>query len=435
MGLPTETPRLLLTAIFAIVMPSALILTGWTLPTFGSESTSPASVGAEQGLRAFAGSMDRFIVHAVHAGPHFGDVIALIYMAGVGIRLAALGRSVLALRSLSENAAALDWRGSQWPVCRTSARTTPFAVGGRRARIVIPDALADRWSTQQLALVIAHEEAHLRRRDPAVTTVLAVTAALFWFNPFLLDLVARWRQCCELRADADALLGATQQQRSLYARTLVAAMRSFSDAKPAQAPTLFTSRKIRRDKMRISAILNKSEKRMRKPASLLVHCAAWLLVAAGSTTALATASGNVDTLDRFISGGRITSAYGVERKNMRRHTGVDVWAEKGTPIAAPGAAVVKQAAEIFRGNPRWGRAVVLEFDDDLVVWFTHLEGYSVKTGDRLDEGDIFATVGDDFAMVRGTLQSQRSHIHIEAYKNGRRVDPATIWPFLKRPGR
>lgn len=148
-----------------------------------------------------------------------------------------------------------------------------------------------------------------------------------------------------------------------------------------------------------------------------------MLVVANSL--LASADGF--TLDRFIEGGRISAPYGLSREGKSDHTGVDVAAPKGTPISAPSDAIVVQATDLFRDQPAHGKAVVLQFGSDLLVWFTHLDSYSVKEGDRLEKGDVFATVGN-------TGGSKSFHVHIQAYAGAsldERIDPASVWSFLQ----
>ena len=134
------------------------------------------------------------------------------------------------------------------------------------------------------------------------------------------------------------------------------------------------------------------------------------------------------SLESFIPGSHVADVYDSKRDGKRDHTGVDVAAPQGTPIAAPADATVVEVSDLFHGEPRYGKAVVLKLDDGTLLWVTHLDGYSVRAGDRLSAGDVFATVGmTQFMKV--------PHVHIEAYREtgvDRRVDPAAVWPFLAR---
>lgn len=128
-------------------------------------------------------------------------------------------------------------------------------------------------------------------------------------------------------------------------------------------------------------------------------------------------------LDNFVANGKIVSAFGIKRVGLRDHTGIDIAAEHGTPILAPTDAVVVEAKDLFRGEPRYGKTVVLEFENGLTAWFAHLDSYSVQEGDRVKAGETFATVGT-------TGQPKRPHLHVETYQDHQLVDPRSVWAFL-----
>lgn len=106
-------------------------------------------------------------------------------------------------------------------ICTTSARLSPMVwwLGGR-VRIVIPAALPDELDAHQLRWILAHELAHVRRRDHLVRWLEWLACVLFWWNP-----VAWWARrnlrineeiCC------DALvLASLQPQRRSYADSLM----------------------------------------------------------------------------------------------------------------------------------------------------------------------------------------------------------------------
>lgn len=128
-------------------------------------------------------------------------------------------------------------------------------------------------------------------------------------------------------------------------------------------------------------------------------------------------------LDDFVANGKIVSAFGIKRVGLRDHTGIDIAAEHGTPILAPTDAVVVEAKDLFRGEPRYGKTVALEFENGLTAWFAHLDTYSVQEGDSVKAGETFATVGL-------TGQPKRPHLHVETYQDRQLVDPRSVWTFL-----
>ncbi len=76
----------------------------------------------------------------------------------------------------------------------------PCALG--RHTILIPPDLTNHLTHQQLNAVVAHEYAHLLRRDPAWTVALGVLAHLLWFQPLNWMVLAAWRRASEEQCDA-----------------------------------------------------------------------------------------------------------------------------------------------------------------------------------------------------------------------------------------
>ena len=64
----------------------------------------------------------------------------------------------------------------------SSAVATPVTVGVLRPRIVLPSSWRT-WPSGRLAAILAHERAHVGRRDALVAFGARVNRSLFWFNP------------------------------------------------------------------------------------------------------------------------------------------------------------------------------------------------------------------------------------------------------------
>jgi len=421
-------PGIHLALIGAACLPSLLLLAGWLTPLPQPQPSLVMGDLVEIGLQGLVASIDGVANRSLAGGHGYAmELLAGLYVTGVVVQMVRVFRAHRGFVSCVRDAEPFRGFSSRWPLLVTTSPVSPFAIGGRNAAIVLPESLVRQWPAATIAMVIAHEEAHLRHRDPTIAMVLATIGALFWFNPFLGDLITRWRQACELRADAMALRGVPRVARKQYAVALVDALRLSAAAARPGFSTSFTSQALRREKMRLGAVLQGGFKFAgRGPGVLIAHAAICLLMVAGGASGLtaASAAGTEIVMDRFIPGGRLTAPFGIKRKNLRVHTGVDVAAPLRTPIIAPADAIVVEATDLFRNEPRYGKAVVLRFDNDLVGWFTHVDSYFVKPGDRVARGEIFATVGR-------TGQARGSHVHIETYRGRRRVDPASVWSFLK----
>jgi beta-lactamase regulating signal transducer with metallopeptidase domain len=73
---------------------------------------------------------------------------------------------------------------------------------GRRPTIVLPMHLGRQFDEPQVALILAHEIAHLRRRDHWVRVIELVVAAVYWWNPLAWAVRRRIHQAEDLCCDA-----------------------------------------------------------------------------------------------------------------------------------------------------------------------------------------------------------------------------------------
>jgi TonB family protein len=74
----------------------------------------------------------------------------------------------------------------------------------QRAKIILP-ASAPQWADDRIRIVLAHEMAHIRRRDWAVQMSAEIIRCVYWFNPFVWIACARLRHSSEEACD-DAVL-------------------------------------------------------------------------------------------------------------------------------------------------------------------------------------------------------------------------------------
>ncbi len=116
--------------------------------------------------------------------------------------------------------------------------------------------------------------------------------------------------------------------------------------------------------------------------------------------------------------GRITSPYGHRENPLHGgddfHSGVDISAEQGTPVAATADGVVS-----FSG---WGggsgNLVVLEHGFGFSTLYAHNKSAIVKVGQRVKRGEVIAYSGS-------TGNSTGPHCHYEIWKDGKHVNPVS----------
>jgi beta-lactamase regulating signal transducer with metallopeptidase domain len=97
-------------------------------------------------------------------------------------------------------------------------RTMPMTWGTLRPKILLP-ADAHCWSAERSRMVLAHELAHVARRDSLIQTLGSLAAALYWGNPLAWYLLAQLRT--EQEHACDDLVLATGVQPHCYARGLL----------------------------------------------------------------------------------------------------------------------------------------------------------------------------------------------------------------------
>ena len=94
----------------------------------------------------------------------------------------------------------------------------PGSVGCFRARILLPRVWRD-WDALKLRAVLAHERAHIRRRDWLIRVASHVNVCIFWFHP-----LAWWmqRELARLAEEAcDDVALSEMEDKEQYAATLV----------------------------------------------------------------------------------------------------------------------------------------------------------------------------------------------------------------------
>ncbi|MUH01218.1 peptidoglycan DD-metalloendopeptidase family protein [Scytonema sp. UIC 10036] len=124
-----------------------------------------------------------------------------------------------------------------------------------------------------------------------------------------------------------------------------------------------------------------------------------------------------------ISSGMIWPAQGVISQGFRKrqHEGIDIAGPFGTPIFAAAGGVVLRAGWEDTGL---GNAVNIRHPDGRVTVYGHNQQVLVRTGQRVNQGQMIAKMGS-------TGNSSGPHLHFEIYPNGpRAVDPMRFLPSL-----
>lgn len=241
---------------FSLPTPFSLIPSAQTIPTDIMYAASPA---IDTGLSTLNQAVNPMLSASFSPDPAASAnplqiwlaLAALIWV--IGIALFALYALISLLRLRRRLAEAVPVGDNMW-VCDHIA--SPFLLGLTHPRIYLPSSL----DAQTAASVIAHEHAHLMRRDPIWKAVGFVLLALYWFHPLIWVAYILFCRDMELACDARATRDFSPAERKAYAEALLAC--SLPHAGRSFCPLTFGEIGV---KSRIRALLQG-----KKPSHLLV---------------------------------------------------------------------------------------------------------------------------------------------------------------------
>jgi beta-lactamase regulating signal transducer with metallopeptidase domain len=209
---PAQRTALLQTAVAGLlVLPIlAVLLPALRLPWLPSHAVAPtrfSRVVADLAMTEPTPKGPMVDAAAVAVAVYWGGVLFLTTRFGLGI--ATLRRWTREARPPVDphwhKVTARHAKAIGRPIClRVSPRAeAPFSWGIAPAWIVIGPATQD--CPEQAEAIVAHEAAHIRRRDWMGLVASRLVTILFWFNPLIWLLAGTLAREAELAADAEAL--------------------------------------------------------------------------------------------------------------------------------------------------------------------------------------------------------------------------------------
>ena len=304
----------------------------------------------------------------------FADVALTIWIAGAALSLATLLFGIVWLLWLSSRSTPA---GPVWVDAEASVRGAlglPAPVRMRVTRhpallvtwgainpVILLPADADSWPAERVSLVLAHEMAHLARRDWLMQLAAEMVRAIHWFNPLFWLACARLRQESEHASDDVVLdLGFA---RTLYATHLVDLARAFSTHGRTWLPAPSIARPStleRRVRAMLSPHTNRRPQSIARRLAVAMLLAALALPIAAASQGTAMPSGSVSD-----PSGRLISGVGVRLSALKGEAVYEVPTDAGgvfqfpavpagdymLSVRSPGFLSVRRRVSITSGTP------------------------------------------------------------------------------------
>ena len=344
-------------------------------------------------------------------------------------------------------------------ICVSNSRRAPLTFGVFRPTVLLPEDLP--VGDAQFQLVLAHELAHIRRKDCLRKLLLTVCLCLYWWNPLVWLMVWLANRDMELACDEAVLRALGPDHKKAYALTLL----DMAQRNPKSAPLCSGFAKSGTEE-RIHAIL--SFKRIPAWVGICVSVL-FVLTASVFTTQSASPSAipemelavqkeipeeNVavsmpvseplpttppimpeqeaeseiesETQTRsevpaYIfpledANAEVTNPYGWQAhlvtKQKSLHSGVDLAADYGTNVLAVADGTVLDCSY----DAAYGYILTLEHENGVQTQYAHLSEFLVEPGDTVQQGQIIAKTGDS-GWTTGP------HLHLGVLIDGEAVDP------------
>jgi hypothetical protein len=118
-----------------------------------------------------------------------------------------------------------------------------------------------------------------------------------------------------------------------------------------------------------------------------------------------------------VSDARLVDTFGAPRSGGRRHEGIDIFADEGTPVHAIASGTVVQGFDSSLG----GVVVRIQGDDGRYYYYAHLQEGSVdhlEVGQHVNAGQVIGGVG-----TTGNAAGTPSHLHFQVREDGDWVNP------------
>lgn len=146
---------------------------------------------------------------------HFSDILnilSVIWLLGIAFMLAYVLISYWSMKRKLKTATLIrdNIRQSEWV-------KSPFILGLIKPQIYLPYGIDESGATY----IIAHEQAHLKRRDYLTKLLAFLILSVYWFNPLIWIAYVLLCRDIELACDEKVIKGMETEERRAYSKTLI----------------------------------------------------------------------------------------------------------------------------------------------------------------------------------------------------------------------
>lgn len=340
-------------------------------------------------------------------------------------------------------------------ICVSNSRRAPLTFGVFRPTVLLPEDLP--IGDAQFQLVLAHELAHIRRKDCLRKLLLTVCLCLYWWNPLVWMMVWLANRDMELACDEAVLRALGPDCKKAYALTLL----DMAQRNPKSAPLCSGFAKSSAEE-RIRAIL--CFKRI--PAWVGIFVSVLFVLTASAFTTQAVNPSVLPEMEPAVqekipeenvavsvpvsepipttppimpeqetesetqpqpevpayifpledANAEVTNPYGWQAhpvtKQKSLHSGVDLAADYGTNVLAVADGTVLDCSY----DAAYGYILTLEHENGVQTQYAHLSEFLVNAGAEVRQGQIIAKTGDS-GWATGP------HLYLGVLIDGEAVDP------------
>ncbi|HTZ72868.1 MAG TPA: M56 family metallopeptidase [Candidatus Aquilonibacter sp.] len=184
----------------------------------------------DNAIQPFAASTASTQALSPHASFTLAPILIGVWLCGVAVGVAFWLKFWMQMRRIRRNATTLSL-GLPIPVLSSPSQIEPGVFGIFRPVLLLPEGIESRLTPAQLDAIVAHEMAHVRRRDNLTAAIHMIAEVVFWFFPVVYWLRARLIEERENACDEDVLrLGSEAES---YAEGIIEVCKSYTESPAA----------------------------------------------------------------------------------------------------------------------------------------------------------------------------------------------------------